>query len=59
LWGEISEEEVASMKANIKKTLPTQRLAQPEDVAEAYLNTLKDPSLTGSVIKTDGGGMLK
>lgn len=59
LWGEMSEEELATMKDNIARTIPTQRLAQPEDVAETYLYTLRDPSLTGTVIKTDSGSMLK
>lgn len=59
LWGGMSKEELAGMKSNIEKNMPTQRLAQPEDVAETYLYTLRDPNLTGALIKTDSGAMLK
>lgn len=59
LWAGMSEEELAGFKAHVEKNMPTQRLAQPEDVAEAYLYTLKDPNLTGAVIKTDSGALLK
>ena len=54
-----SDEELAGVKANVESNAPTQRLARPEDVAEAYLYTLKDPNLTGTVIKTDSGNDLK
>ena len=59
MWSGLSEEERANMKANIEQNMPTQRLAQPEDIAETYLYTLKDPNLTGALIKTDGGADLK
>lgn len=59
LWGDMSKEDFANMKAGIEKNQPTQRLAQPEDLAETYLYTLKDLNLTGSLIKTDGGAILK
>ncbi|KAK4494454.1 hypothetical protein PRZ48_014752 [Zasmidium cellare] len=44
---ELWEESKASMKASIEERMPTGRLAQSEDVAEAYLCTLKDLNLTG------------
>lgn len=59
LWGSMSKEDFAKMKAGLEENMPTQRLAQPEDVAETYLYTLKDPNLTGAVIKTDSGAILK
>lgn len=59
LWNGMSKEEFAGFKAGVEKNMPTQRLAQPEDVAETYLCTLKDVSMTGTIIKTDSGATLK
>ncbi|KAK4500354.1 hypothetical protein PRZ48_008543 [Zasmidium cellare] len=59
MWDCLGEEAFASMKANVEANAPTQRVAQPEDIANAYLYTLKDPNLTGAVIKTDSGNNLK
>ncbi|POS70206.1 short chain dehydrogenase [Diaporthe helianthi] len=38
--------------------LPTGRVAQPEDVAEAYLFLMKDPSVTGTVVNSNSGALL-
>lgn len=37
---------------------PTGRIAEPEDVAEAYLFVLKDPSVTGTVVNSNSGAFL-
>lgn len=38
--------------------LPTGRIAQPADVAEAYLFLMKDPSVTGTVVDSNSGALL-
>ncbi|KAG8169167.1 hypothetical protein KVR01_001916 [Diaporthe batatas] len=38
--------------------LPTGRIAQPVDVAEAYLFLMKDPSVTGTVVDSNSGAFL-
>lgn len=40
------------------KQFPTGRVATPEDVAEAYLWLLKDPSVTGTIVNSNSGGLL-
>ncbi|ROW07575.1 hypothetical protein VPNG_06845 [Cytospora leucostoma] len=37
---------------------PTGRIAEPGDVAEAYLFLLKDPSVTGTVVSSNSGALL-
>jgi 3-oxoacyl-[acyl-carrier protein] reductase len=48
-----TEEEIEA----IRKTIPIQRLAQPEEIAEfvSYLCSEKNSYLTGQVIVLDGG----
>lgn len=59
MWGEMSKEDITNMKAHMEEKIPTKRLPRVEDVAEAYLYTLKDANVTGAVIKTDSGADLK
>lgn len=47
-----------AMLAHVEKTMPTGRLALPEDCAEAYLWLMKDPSVTGTVVNSDSGALL-
>jgi NAD(P)-dependent dehydrogenase (short-subunit alcohol dehydrogenase family) len=42
----------------IAAKLPTGRIGRVEDVAEAYLYVMKDENLTGSLISSNGGGLL-
>jgi NAD(P)-dependent dehydrogenase (short-subunit alcohol dehydrogenase family) len=42
-----------------KKAGTTGTIGAPEDVAEAYLYCMKDKFVTGSVISTNGGWLLK
>lgn len=61
LWDQVTEgDEKAkqAMFAQVAKSAPTGRLAQPEDVAEAYLFLMKDPSVTGTVVDSNSGALL-
>ncbi|KKY30244.1 putative short-chain dehydrogenase [Diaporthe ampelina] len=42
----------------IAEQVPTGRVAQPADVAEAYLFLMKDPSVTGTVVDSNSGALL-
>ncbi|KAH7065723.1 hypothetical protein BKA63DRAFT_585678 [Paraphoma chrysanthemicola] len=57
LWRMNDEEREKIMKIHGEK-LATGRAGQPEDVAESYLALLKDYNMSGSMVRTDGGGLL-
>ncbi|CRG84997.1 hypothetical protein PISL3812_02153 [Talaromyces islandicus] len=46
-------------KEILKKVTLLDQVGEPEDVAEAYIYLMKDRNITGSVIHTDGGRLLK
>jgi NAD(P)-dependent dehydrogenase (short-subunit alcohol dehydrogenase family) len=54
----MSEEQRAKTMKMYGEKLATGRAGQPEDVAESYLALLKDHNMTGSMLRTDGGGLL-
>jgi NAD(P)-dependent dehydrogenase (short-subunit alcohol dehydrogenase family) len=56
LW-RVSEEEREKLTKSVGEKLATGRAGQAEDVAESYLAVLKDGNMTGSVVRTDGGGL--
>jgi NAD(P)-dependent dehydrogenase (short-subunit alcohol dehydrogenase family) len=57
LW-KINDELKQKMFAAIASKAPTGRVGRVEDVAEAYIYAMKDENLTGSLISTNGGGLL-
>ena len=57
LWKMGKEEKEAFLKAIVEK-IPTGVAGHPSDVAESYLAILKDANMNGSVVRTDGGGLL-
>ncbi|KAK5078575.1 hypothetical protein LTR64_003011 [Lithohypha guttulata] len=59
LWNHMSKEEFKKLKEHTEKNVPTGRLGQPEDVAEAYLYLMKDMNVTGISIRTQSGSLLK
>jgi len=59
LWNSFAEEERKVLFESFRAGTTTGAVAQIEDVAEAYLYAMKDKNLTGSVINTNGGGLLK
>jgi len=48
----------AAMLERAAGTLPAGRVAQPEDLAAAYLLAIDNPSMTGAVIDIDGGALI-
>ena len=58
LWGTMSEERKKEMMENMKKNSTTGRIGRPEDVAETYLGVMKDENCSGSVVDSNGGGLL-
>lgn len=46
------------LKSNIASTMATQTLVKVEDVVEIYLYLMKDKNTTGSIVYTNGGGLL-
>lgn len=57
LWA-MPEAEKQEIFRGFEKKMVTGRIAQVEDVVEAYLYCLKDRNVTGSVISTNGGTLL-
>jgi NAD(P)-dependent dehydrogenase (short-subunit alcohol dehydrogenase family) len=59
LWDSTFDQETKKKHlAEFVKNIPTGRVAQPEDVAEAYLFLMKDPSVTGTVVDSNSGALL-
>lgn len=58
LWNGMSEEKKQDMFKAERQYLPTGRLGRVEDVTESYLYLMKDENCTGSMISTNGGGLL-
>lgn len=57
LWT-MPEEAKQKMFSAVASKMGTGQVGRPEDVAESYLAILKDRNMDGSMIRTDGGGML-
>ena len=52
---EVSEKELQRMLSLFKSKTLTGTVAQPEDVAEAYLWLMRDRFVTGTCVHSDGG----
>jgi len=57
LWN-MSDEMKQNVFTEMGSKMPTGRVGRVEDVAEAYIYAMKDQNLTGSLISTNGGGLL-
>ena len=57
LW-KMSEEAKQKLFATMGQRMLTGRVGRVEDVAEAYIYAMKDENLTGSLISSNGGGLL-
>ncbi|KAL6788894.1 hypothetical protein J3E68DRAFT_415858 [Trichoderma sp. SZMC 28012] len=55
MWGDKTEAELEEIGKDIAKDTLTGIFAYAEDVAEAYLYTMKDANVTGTVIGTNSG----
>jgi len=60
LWDKIglTKDEIQESFKNMKVTNLTRDIAQPEDIAEAYLWLMKDRNVTGTVANSDSGAKL-
>ncbi len=58
LWKGMGKEARKKTFEAMKNKFPTGRIAQPEDVAEAYLWLMKDRNVTGTVVSSDSGAKL-
>jgi NAD(P)-dependent dehydrogenase (short-subunit alcohol dehydrogenase family) len=58
LWDFSPEQERNVLYHQIGESLPVGRVGEPSEVAEAYVYLMKNRFGTGSVIVTDGGGVL-
>ncbi|MEY9835838.1 SDR family oxidoreductase [Streptacidiphilus sp. EB103A] len=58
LWRDLPEPERDMLFASAAESLPTGRIGEPSDVAEAYLYLMRGAYSTGSVVVVDGGTVL-
>lgn len=58
LWAGLGEEGAKKFLDEHESVMPTGKVGQPEDLAEAYLYCLKDKNATGSVIHSNSGAFL-
>lgn len=59
LWAHMAEDDKQKMFKHIESTLPTGKVGKVEDVAESYIYVMKDKNITGAMISTSGGALLK
>ena len=59
LWDSVSEERREKLRERLGKGTCIGMIGKVEDVAEAYLFLMKGHNVTGSVISTNGGALLK
>lgn len=52
------EKAMQALLDSVVKESTTGRMAKPEDVAEAYLFLMKDPSVSGTVVDSNSGALL-
>jgi NAD(P)-dependent dehydrogenase (short-subunit alcohol dehydrogenase family) len=58
LWDFLPETEREALYRQFVEKLPVGRIGEPSDVAEAYVYLMKNRFSTGSIVVTDGGGVL-
>ena len=56
-WSGMGKEQVEAYLKDRKNKMLTQKVAQPEAVAEAFLNVMRDMNTTGQVVHTNSGGV--
>ena len=59
LFGGIPKERLEGVLQQFKDGTLVGQVGTPENVAEAYLYSMKDQNLTGTIIQSDGGRLLK
>ncbi|KAL8766867.1 MAG: hypothetical protein Q9209_006463 [Squamulea sp. 1 TL-2023] len=58
IWNGVLKEHLEGVLEGFRKETLTGELGTPEDVAEAYLHSMKDGFMTGTVLDVDGGRIL-
>lgn len=58
IWAGMPAEQKERVLKMVSEKMLTEQIGKAQDVAEAYLYLLKDGNATGSVINTNGGGLL-
>ncbi|KAL8788910.1 MAG: hypothetical protein Q9213_001433 [Squamulea squamosa] len=58
IWDNFPNEHLEGILEGFKKETLTGELGTPEDAAEAYLHSMKDGFMTGTVLDVDGGRIL-
>jgi NAD(P)-dependent dehydrogenase (short-subunit alcohol dehydrogenase family) len=58
LWRDLPEPDRDALFKSAAQSLPTGRIGEPADVAEAYLYLMRGAYTTGSVVVVDGGTVL-
>lgn len=59
LWTSHAEtDDLDALKSSIASTMATKTFGKVEDVVESYLYLMKDKNTTGSMVYTNGGGLL-
>ena len=58
LWQGMGEEGKKAFFADHESKIPTGKVGQPEDLAEAYVYCLKDANATGIVVNLNSGTFL-
>ncbi|MBU2668053.1 SDR family oxidoreductase [Actinoplanes bogorensis] len=58
LWSALTADEQTALYDGVAAALPVGRIAEPEDVALAYVYAMEQPMATGTSILVDGGAVL-
>ncbi len=58
LWDDMTQDKREALIEDSGKKYTTGVVGKPEDVAESYLYAMRDWNCSGSVIHTNGGGLL-
>lgn len=58
LWGGIAQAERDAMFQHARSSLPVRHVAEPHEIAEAYVYCMRQSYGTGQSIVVDGGGLL-
>ena len=59
LFGDIPKDRLDSVLQSFKEAALTNEVGRPEDLAEAYLYVMKDHFITGAILESNGGRLLK
>ncbi|KAF1049795.1 SDR family NAD(P)-dependent oxidoreductase [Xylophilus sp.] len=57
-WRDVPAEQIAAIRSRFENTIPLRRLAEIDELADAYLFLMKNGFITGQHVAVDGGIML-